>query len=628
MDSISTQPQFSKSDLLDLHFHATIGCVSAISWLVWDMFISFDDEVRYIWRSPNSICKYLYFYSRYIGLAILFAMGPEYNGWRQHPNSLTDCRIPFIYNSIIINASGIASTAMLMIRAVCLNFTVSAQIGAWIPCVVTQVVLFVLIFMKRLSSGLSMKHRSRYMSLIVRDGFWTFVLFAISAILCNVWYATEHPQMFAFTLPWFSAIISYPVGLQTESEHSQSTRQANERHWAKKTKKEKISGYPKVNLNSQSEYDLRWTWYTLGLIIITFTTRDTVLFAQALWLPYCSSKIKCSPDFLRRCRAVLGAVQGMDWNRAQELDRFNSDLLPTSGSFHQGFPPSANAERRTIKENGTRNLRGLESSAAFFAHMEPIQPLMQFSESDLLDLHFHATVGCVSAISWLIWDLFISFDDEVRAMGPEYNGWRGHPNSLTDCRIAFIYDAVALNAIGIASTAMLMLIVYALYGCRRPILYFLLALLASYLAVDVCLAALICIGNKPQLFKISPDFPGSVINQDPLRSYPNPTIRLNIREKDLSWNTSAISIAVPVTDRTRRLLDVRTLQYRGNTLQRLVFAFIVPWFSAIISYPGYRLNINLRKVHDKPMTIVGLSMLENVEYREEGENQRPDKNQP
>lgn len=43
-------------------------------------------------------------------------------------------------------------------------------------------------------------------------------------------------------------------------------------------------------------------------------------------------------------------------------------------------------------------------------------------------------------------------------MGPEYNGWRGHPNSLTDCRIAFIYDAVALNAIGIASTAMLMLI--------------------------------------------------------------------------------------------------------------------------------------------------------------------------
>ncbi|KZT38554.1 hypothetical protein SISSUDRAFT_1061908 [Sistotremastrum suecicum HHB10207 ss-3] len=256
MDSI--QPQFSKSDVQDLHFHATIGCVSAFSWLVWDMLISFDDEVRYVWRSPNSICKYLYFYSRYIGLAILIAMGPEYNGWRQHPNSLTDCRTPFIYDAIGINAIGLASTAMLMMRvyalygcrrsmlyflllfsflyistdvilailicignkpllvelsadvAVCLNFTVSARVGAWIPCVITQVLLLVLIFVKRLSSGLPIKHRSRYMSLIVRDGFWTFVLLTVGSILCNVSYATNHPQMFAFIVPWFSAIISYP----------------------------------------------------------------------------------------------------------------------------------------------------------------------------------------------------------------------------------------------------------------------------------------------------------------------------------------------------------------------------------------------------------------------------------
>ncbi|EPQ52668.1 hypothetical protein GLOTRDRAFT_131904 [Gloeophyllum trabeum ATCC 11539] len=44
------------------------NAIAAATWLVWDFFISIEDEVELIWKSRNSLPKYLYFFSRYFGM--------------------------------------------------------------------------------------------------------------------------------------------------------------------------------------------------------------------------------------------------------------------------------------------------------------------------------------------------------------------------------------------------------------------------------------------------------------------------------------------------------------------------------------------------------------------------------
>ncbi|TFK49577.1 hypothetical protein OE88DRAFT_357077 [Heliocybe sulcata] len=44
------------------------NAVASATWLVWDLFITLDDEVELIWKSRTSLPKYLYFVSRYVGI--------------------------------------------------------------------------------------------------------------------------------------------------------------------------------------------------------------------------------------------------------------------------------------------------------------------------------------------------------------------------------------------------------------------------------------------------------------------------------------------------------------------------------------------------------------------------------
>ncbi|KAH9847442.1 hypothetical protein C2E23DRAFT_848474 [Lenzites betulinus] len=60
-----------KSDVLELlwsehsqRFHT----LSSAVWLLYDLLTTFDQEVEFVWRSPNSIPKFLYLVSRYVGL--------------------------------------------------------------------------------------------------------------------------------------------------------------------------------------------------------------------------------------------------------------------------------------------------------------------------------------------------------------------------------------------------------------------------------------------------------------------------------------------------------------------------------------------------------------------------------
>ncbi|KAJ8502285.1 hypothetical protein ONZ51_g96 [Trametes cubensis] len=61
--------QWDALDYLKDSRRQTIHSVASSAWLVYDLLTTFDQEVTYVWRSANSLPKYLYFVSRYVGIA-------------------------------------------------------------------------------------------------------------------------------------------------------------------------------------------------------------------------------------------------------------------------------------------------------------------------------------------------------------------------------------------------------------------------------------------------------------------------------------------------------------------------------------------------------------------------------
>ncbi|KAI0822959.1 hypothetical protein BC628DRAFT_1387007 [Trametes gibbosa] len=65
-----------ESDVLALRtaHGQTIHTLASSVWLLYDLLTTFDQEVEFVWRSPNTLPKYLYLVSRYVGLLGQFAL--------------------------------------------------------------------------------------------------------------------------------------------------------------------------------------------------------------------------------------------------------------------------------------------------------------------------------------------------------------------------------------------------------------------------------------------------------------------------------------------------------------------------------------------------------------------------
>ncbi|KAI0642571.1 hypothetical protein C8Q79DRAFT_219556 [Trametes meyenii] len=46
----------------------SIHSIASSAWLLYDLLTTFDQEMEFVWRSANTLPKYLYFVSRYGGL--------------------------------------------------------------------------------------------------------------------------------------------------------------------------------------------------------------------------------------------------------------------------------------------------------------------------------------------------------------------------------------------------------------------------------------------------------------------------------------------------------------------------------------------------------------------------------
>ncbi|KZS91802.1 hypothetical protein SISNIDRAFT_456384 [Sistotremastrum niveocremeum HHB9708] len=235
--------------------------VAAVAWMIWDIVTSLDDEIEYIWKSSWSLCKFLYFYSRYIGLASLITMGVPWNGWllRDPPTShychsmsiyqaavpmfitlgvdlvlilrvyaLYGCRRKFLFSILGFYAAEFISQLFVTIFGevriridpvllssdtqpyACIPRKIPAVMsGNWIPATVFQTLLFGLTFYKSFQNAFDKRFPTRYGKVLFIDGTWAFAVLAITSIACNVTWCLWHGLVFAAMYPWNVAVLSF-----------------------------------------------------------------------------------------------------------------------------------------------------------------------------------------------------------------------------------------------------------------------------------------------------------------------------------------------------------------------------------------------------------------------------------
>jgi len=192
--------------------------VAALTLLLWDILITVDDEVKFIWPKPWTLTKFLYFYSRYVPLmvqvSILFVGTDLSAALHFTPH---DCYIWQVYQGIAVLSIVGTVDVILMLRVVALYHGyppmrtilvllyilelvgMSVGIGLAVPgirydeiCLVTdvppslavyggaaisfQVIVFVLTVWKFFEAVRSGWGDVPIILLLMRDGTWAFVL--------------------------------------------------------------------------------------------------------------------------------------------------------------------------------------------------------------------------------------------------------------------------------------------------------------------------------------------------------------------------------------------------------------------------------------------------------------------
>ncbi|KZS87431.1 hypothetical protein SISNIDRAFT_491098 [Sistotremastrum niveocremeum HHB9708] len=248
-------------ELLPRDAYALYGFVSALTWLVWDIVITLEDEIRYIWRSSWSPCKFCHFYARYFGLLLLISMGSPWVGWTiGTPPSTAYCRVMGIYQSAIGGVVMIGTQTILVVRVyalygckrsvlvllvtafvlqyltgisimlvdlfsgrqydrvlvytsqeldyyTCITTALSnARLAIWLPSILFETLLFAMTATKIHQEGGS---RSLISFPIFTDGAWYYIITLLLSIICQIAWSLEWGNVISFVYPWNIAVLCF-----------------------------------------------------------------------------------------------------------------------------------------------------------------------------------------------------------------------------------------------------------------------------------------------------------------------------------------------------------------------------------------------------------------------------------
>ncbi|GLB37394.1 putative pleckstrin homology domain [Lyophyllum shimeji] len=225
--------------------------VAALAFLLWDIFITVDDEVKFIWPKPWTLTKFLYFYVRYVPLmvqiSILF-VGTDLSAVLHFTPH--DCYIWQVYQGIATLSIVGTVDVILILRVVALYHGcptmrvvlaflyvlelvgMSVGIGLAVPrikydeiCLVThvpttfvvyggaavsfQIILFVLTVCKFLEAVRSGWGDVPLILLLMRDGTWAFMLLMAIYIGQASLYGLENHALSGILFGWLLTAFSF-----------------------------------------------------------------------------------------------------------------------------------------------------------------------------------------------------------------------------------------------------------------------------------------------------------------------------------------------------------------------------------------------------------------------------------
>ncbi|KAH7909943.1 hypothetical protein BJ138DRAFT_1154078 [Hygrophoropsis aurantiaca] len=253
-NKLTSDPTFSngmtdlRTAITSTHVDALIASsVSALGFLFWDLCITFDDEVAFIWsKSIKSPVKFLFLLTRYIGLASL--AGNQYIGF-PISDSFSSCetwlilqasvvqgmitlveltlmlRVYALYNQdpriglflLLLSISGtIIAVAGLCITvpeaqfgSACMMTYVSDSVTYFsMVFIMTQIILLLLTVVKCLWTLHGSGVRAPVIFVMARDGTFSFVVLFVTLLTMSLLLSTAHGKFVSLIHPWFIAVYS------------------------------------------------------------------------------------------------------------------------------------------------------------------------------------------------------------------------------------------------------------------------------------------------------------------------------------------------------------------------------------------------------------------------------------
>jgi len=241
----------------------TYNYLAAGTLLIWDILITFDGEVEFIWRRKLNLINVAYLMARYVSLAIQCmnmatwtglgpSLGPTQSycifekwaltaaGWIVCPclNAIFSARVFALYGQdkrilfllrilFILDYLGLLILGFLSVweensfpnpysgrlnlgMDACVEFNVPAQMpNIWIPELVFHTALFILVAIKFVHGFMVEKGRykgSLFFSL-VRDGTWTFILMFATSLFSVLGYRINISAG-AYASAWFFTVMA------------------------------------------------------------------------------------------------------------------------------------------------------------------------------------------------------------------------------------------------------------------------------------------------------------------------------------------------------------------------------------------------------------------------------------
>lgn len=224
--------------------------LAALAFLVWDLMITVDDEVRYIWPRPWSYIKCVYYFVRYVPVLVeasILCVGTELTP--RFNFSPHDCFIWQVYQAVAVTLVIIAVDTILILRVfalfrnstiihniikvafigeiismiigivlatpeieyndVCLVVYTPKSFGLWLASLVFQLLLFSLTAYRFYSTVKGGWGTVPLVSIMMRDGTWAFFLLFFIYVGYTILVTLPHHSYSGVLFGWLLAAFSF-----------------------------------------------------------------------------------------------------------------------------------------------------------------------------------------------------------------------------------------------------------------------------------------------------------------------------------------------------------------------------------------------------------------------------------